>query len=178
MGKTKGSVVLHAVKPLRKQRAAALGVLPPALHHYLEERIVVAVWYPEEDLKQLMSAVATLMGGPREQVFDVIGAVLAQSHMEGLYADLKDRSPGLRAHTNWKTQHDTGTLSVVSESPTAITYELVGWDHASRDYCRAINAYLTELQRMSGDRNPRSDHTTCRTRGGDRCVWVVSREAD
>ena len=54
--------------------------------------------------------------------------------------------------------------------------ELVGWDHASRDYCRAISAYLAELQRMSGDRNPRTTHTLCRTSGADRCVWVVARE--
>ena len=46
MGKTKGSTVLTPVKLLRGRREEALEAFPRDLHHYLDERIVVASWYP------------------------------------------------------------------------------------------------------------------------------------
>ncbi len=176
MGKTKGSAVLSAVKLLRARKEEALRLLPAELRHYLEERVVVASWYPEEDLIALIVACATLLPLPSERVFETMGAFGARNHLEGVYADLLHRGPAIRARTLWKTQHDTGVLSVTSETPTSVTYELVDWDHGSTAYCRLLGGYFAEVHRLAGAANPTFLHPACRRVRAPRCVWVVRWE--
>lgn len=170
MGKIKGSAVLPAVKLLRGRKDRAAGLLPPQLHHYLEERIVVASWYPEEDVIGLIGVIAKLLP---ELGFETMGAVTARTHLEGVYADLLRRNSPTRARTLWKTQHDSGVLSVTSETPVSATYELYGWDHASSDYCRLLGGYFAEAHRMMGAPNPTFEHPVCRAAKQDRCVWIM-----
>lgn len=173
MGKTKGSAVLTAVKLLRSQKEQARARLSPALHRYLEERIVVASWYPEEEVIELVRACAKLLPVEGGEIFETMGAYAARTHLEGIYADLLGRGNAARARTLWKTQHDTGLLSVRSETPSSVTYELTDWDHASPEYCRLLGAYFGEVHRLGGAASPGFEHPTCRAAGGDRCVWVV-----
>jgi hypothetical protein len=175
MGKIKGSAVLLAVKMLRSRREGAAALLPPRLAHYLEERIVVASWYPEEDLIALLEACHGLMP---EVSYEVMGAMAARGHLEGVYADLLHRRGPTRSRTLWKTQHDSGALSVTAETPNSTTYELVDWDHASPEYCRLLAGYFAEVHRLAGDAEPTCDHPSCRARRSDRCVWVVRWRAD
>jgi len=176
MGKTKGSAVLNAVKLLRARKDDAARLVPPALRHYLEERVVVASWYPEEDLIALIVTCAALLPVPRDSVFETMGAHSARTHLEGVYADLLHRGPTTRARTLWKTQHDTGVLSVTSETPSSVTYELVGWDHGSAEYCQLLGGYFAEVHRLAGAANPTFLHPTCRSARSPRCVWVVRWE--
>jgi hypothetical protein len=176
MGKTKGSAVLGAVKLLRARKIEAAALLPAALRRYLEERVVVASWYPEEDLIGLIVTCATLLQVPGDRVFETMGALSARSHLEGVYADLLHRGPATRARTLWKTQHDTGVLSVTSETPTSVTYELVGWDHGSAEYCRLLGGYFAEVHRLAGAASPTFLHPTCRSARAASCTWVVRWE--
>lgn len=173
MGKTKGSAVLSAVKLLRSRRAEALARVPAALHHYLDERIVVASWYPEEDMLALIVACAAILPLSADSVFETMGALAARGHIEGVYADLLHRASTTRARTLWKTQHDTGALSVTSETPISVTYELVGWDHSSAAYCRLLSGYFAEVHRLAGASEPSATHPVCRSARADRCVWTV-----
>jgi hypothetical protein len=173
MGKTKGSTVLTPVKLLRGRREEALKVLPPQLHHYLEERIVVASWYPEDDVIGLIKACSVVLPIPGDNIYETMGAGGARVHLEGIYAHLLGRDLGARAHTLWKTQHDSGELVVSGSTPESATYTLTGWDHAAREYCRLLGAYFTEVHRLDGAAEPRFDHPKCRAFGGDCCVWTV-----
>ncbi|HTO53047.1 MAG TPA: hypothetical protein VMR50_06630 [Myxococcota bacterium] len=174
MGKTKGSAVLTAVKILRSNKERARELLPAAMHRYLEERIVVASWYGEEVVQELTRACAALAPEGEQDVYEKMGAFGARAHFEGLYSEMLDRSASARARSLWKTQHDSGELSLTSETPTSASYELTGWDHASREYCRLLGGYFTEVHRLSGAANPHFVHPTCRARRSDRCIWVVS----
>ena len=176
MGKTKGSAVLTAVKLLRARKAEAVPLVPVPLRRYLDERIVVASWYPEEDLMGLIVACAALLPVPGDRVFETMGAFAAQTHVQGVYADLLNRGAATRARTLWKTQHDSGTLSVTSETPTSVTYELLGWNHSSAEYCRLLGGYFAEVHRLSGAASPTFLHPTCCSARSDRCVWVVRWE--
>ena len=73
MGKPQGAAALTAVKLLRSRKDDARRVLPPELHHYLEDRIVVASWYPERDVFGLMKACAKLFPMEGAQ-FEAMGA--------------------------------------------------------------------------------------------------------
>jgi len=172
MGKTKGSTVLTPVKLLRGRREEALKVLPPQLHHYLEERIVVASWYPEDDVIALIKACAAVLPIPGD-IYETMGAAGAKGHLEGIYAHLLGRDLSARAVTLWKTQHDSGELTVGGTTPDSATYTLCGWDHASREYCRLLGAYFVEVHRLAGAAEPSVVHPKCRATGGDACVWTV-----
>jgi hypothetical protein len=62
---------------------------------------------------------------------------------------------------------------VRSETPSSVTYELAGWDHASRDYCRLLGGYFAEVHRLGGAASPRFEHPSCRKAGADCCVWII-----
>ncbi len=172
MGKTKGSTVLTPVKLLRGRRAEALGALAPELHHYLDERIVVASWYPEGDVIALVKACAAILPIPGD-IYETMGAAGAKGHLEGIYAHLLGRDLNARAHTLWKTQHDSGELSVSATTPDSATYTLSGWDHASREYCQLLGAYFVEVHRLDGAAEPSVVHPRCRASGAEACVWTV-----
>src|SRR5262249_54434740 len=147
VAKTKGTVVLKAVKVLRSRKQESLAHLPKSLHHYLEDRIVVASWYPEDDFFQLLCACAALYPGG-DAAFDMLGAATAQDHAENMYADIVKRDAASRARIMWKTQHDTGDLVLVEQTPKSVTYELRGWSPVSPKYCRVAGGYFTELHRL------------------------------
>ena len=177
MGNAKGSAVLAAVKLLRSRRAEANALVPQGLRRYLDERIVLGAWYPEEDLIGLFNACAPLVPVADDQVFEAMGALAAGTHLEGVYSDLLSRGALSRARSLWRTQHDSGALSITKETPNSATYELVGWEHSSPQYCRILGGYLAELHRLSGAVRPTFSHTTCRSLGASHCVWLVRWDA-
>ena len=174
MGKSKGTVFLKAVKVLRGRKAEALARLPKSLHHYLEDRIVVASWYPEDDFYELLCACASLFPGG-DSAFDLLGAATARDHAEGMYVDTLKREPVSRARIMWKTQHDTGDLVLAHLSENSARYELSGWSQTQPRYCRVVGGYFTELHRLTGAASPTYTHPVCRSaKGTDRCVFVIS----
>ena len=172
MGNTKGAAVLTSVKLLRSRKDEARRVLPPELHHYLEERIVVASWYPERDVFGLILACAKLFPTEGPQ-FEAMGAAAARLHMDGIYANLLQRDPAIRARTLWKTQHDTGELTLSQVADDSATYELTGWEQLGAEHCRLLGGYFCEVQRLTGAVEPSYEHTACRGRGAAQCTWVV-----
>src|SRR5258708_35757850 len=101
MGKTKGSAVLNAVKLLRARKDDAARLVPPALRHYLEERVVVASWYPEADLIALIVTCAALLPVPRDSGFEPMGAHPPRTHLEGGDADRLHRAPTTPTPPPW-----------------------------------------------------------------------------
>jgi hypothetical protein len=100
------------VKFLRTQPEAARRLLPERLHSYLEKRLNVAAWYPEEDMIGLVRALAELMPGSREDALVRIGRLNARMHLQGacahLLSDARPDALPVRAVALWQTMHDTG----------------------------------------------------------------------
>ena len=74
--------------PARAPRRRARDVLPPELHHYLDERIRTSAWYPERDLVELIRAIARLVTGPIDQALEIMGERGARAQHVGVYGDL------------------------------------------------------------------------------------------
>jgi hypothetical protein len=172
VGKTKGTVVLKAIKVLRSRKKEALAHLPRSLHHYLDERIVVASWYPEEDFYEILCATAALF--PGDGAFELLGAATAKEHAEGMYADIMKRDWASRVRIMWKTQHDSGDFVLTNQTDNSATYELRGWPHASPKYCRVVGGYFTELHRLAGVAAPTYSHPKCCSAKAESCVFVVT----
>ena len=174
MGNVKGMTLLGSVKFLRQRRDEALGVLPPELHHYLDDRIRPIGWYPECDLAQLVRATASLIPGPRDQVLEAMGETTAREHAE-VYGDLMSGgSSNSRAFALWSTQHDTGELRMAEESPQRVRFDLTGYEDPSRELCLIVQGYLKGTMYMNGFRDVTAEKLACRIWGDDRCAWRVT----
>jgi hypothetical protein len=177
MANAKGTALLDAVKFLRSQREAARKVLPPALHGYLEERISVARWYPEEHLLELLRAMLPLIPKPRTEVLESLGRVSARIHLGGVYEHLavgSDRGAiPRRVFTLWATMHDTGKMSVVSAGETKLRLELSDYALPSREMCTLLRGYHLESFQSAGLPSLSVAEVGCRCNGDPLCAWEV-----
>jgi hypothetical protein len=178
MAKAKGTTLIGLVKLLRRMRAQAQPLLPERLRHYLDERVSPAAWYPEEDLADLVRTAVRLLPPPEADRLREMGEFAARAHLSGVYADLVGRtSLSTATHALWTTQHDTGALTVLRESPGLVRYELTGFGYPTRELCAVNCGYFAESYRLAGVPSVRVEHDACCAVGGDRCIWTVRWKA-
>lgn len=180
MAMAKGINFVDMVKFLRSQRAAALGLMPESLRHYLDDRISVASWYPEEDMIGLVRVLVQLMPETDEDPLVVIGRINARQHVKGAYNHLFTSSElgtlPLRAVALWKSMHDSGDFRVVMGEGEA-TAEITGYASPSPEMCVMIRPYLEELFRATGIEKARVEKRSCCREGDSSCRYHVVWES-
>lgn len=175
--RTKGAHVINAVKMLRGDKERARALLAPALHKYLEERILPSSWYPFEDQRALWYAVVELMGGLDAGIWIAMGRGVARMDMNGLYKrHLKPGDPegSLRLlAAMWKNAYDAGELQVSIVEPGRGAVTLVGFPGREDDICGICTGYLTEVVTMAAGVEPEVVQERCRARRDRDCAWTV-----
>jgi hypothetical protein len=180
MAKAKGTTILTLVKFLRSQREAARKRLSPELHHYLEEQIQPALWYPEEDLLALIRAMLELLPFSREGSLAQMGRTVAREHLEGVYGHLRvEEQSGLatlarRSYALWASMHDTGRMVARLEAEGQASFELRDYGLPSPEMCIILSAYFSETLRMAGVVDPEVRKLECRVDGAPTCRWEAS----
>jgi hypothetical protein len=174
MGKTKGTAFVHLVRMLRAQRAGAKAILPPDLLHYLDERILVGSWYPDDDVQRVLRYFIELVGGG-DIAWERAGAMLARNDLAGVYANVL--GPGAtveevltRISGLWHNYHDTGE-ELATFMPGNCKIEIRGLTIKSADYCRLIGAYNAELIHLAGGRVLAMRKLSCTSRSNRSCIW-------
>lgn len=176
-GKVKGVNMLTAVKALRANRAQAATVLPPSLHRYLDERVLVSMWYPERDLLGLLRALGAMLP-PTPDPFAFMGRHTAREHLGGIYRG--HLRPGeiermlASAATLWRNYHDTGDLRAELAPPHAAILSLRDFAATSRELCRLLDGYFFELALQSGARDVVVTKLGCTLDGAEDCRWRLS----
>lgn len=178
MAKAKGYALVGAVKFLRSQKERAREVLAEERHHYLEERILGASWYPEADLEALLEAALALRPGPRDAVLAEMGAFSARQHLDGgvyrhLRFDGEDSMPR-RALALWATQHDTGRWDLRATGPGELLMTIRDFAHPTEILCGINTGYFSEALRLAGAVDVRAEKRSCMARGDAECVWRVT----
>ncbi len=178
MARTKGASVLSSVKWLRKHREAALKELPPRLHYYLDDRIQIASWYPEEDLIELIRALARVLPVGVGKVYEQMGRLSARDQLAGVYHHLLEGGDVLslprRGLVLWQTQHDTGRLKLTIEGPGSARIEIVDYALPTREMCGILTGYTAEMFEMADLKSPAIRKTSCRVDGDASCIWQCS----
>jgi len=176
--KVKGTNMLSAVKALRTAREQARAVLAPRLHHYLEERILVSSWYPELDLMSLLAALGKLIPAGSGDPFVFMGRATAREHLAGIYRGhvrSGDVERTLRSGiTLWRTYHDTGTLTVELDTPRQADIRLRDFAAPSREFCRLLTGYFTELVDQAGGQNVTVTKLDCAIDLAPACYWHLT----
>ncbi|HTO52837.1 MAG TPA: hypothetical protein VMR50_05570 [Myxococcota bacterium] len=171
MGRVKGITVLDAVKFLRARRDEALEVLPKELHFYLDESVTQSMWYPEQDLVELIRSVAKLLPGPVDRALMMMGERSARAQSE-VYGDLIRGSPSAsRIFALWSTQHDTGEMRSQLEAPNRMRLELAGFEDTSRELCLLLGGYFAGTLAINGITDASVQKLSCRLWGDSLCVW-------
>ena len=173
MAKAKGTVVVDLVKALRKSKPKALLILPARLHHYLEERIVIASWYPLEDYIALLRAAGQVLSGNGGNVFHAMGRTAARAHMSGTYSRFKDKANRQATFTLLSSMYDTGEMKVVDRAPGRAALEYHGFALPTREVCDTFTGYNLERMTLLGFDNPTVHHVSCRADGKTSCRWEL-----
>lgn len=177
MPRVKGTNVVSAVKLLRANRERALALLPARLHHYLEQRVLVSSWYPEEDQIELLRVIAKLMP-PRPNPFLVMGMTTAQADLTGIYRNsLRPDDPQrtlLAAGGLWRNYHDTGEMSASNDGPTGAVVRLRDYRAACSEMCHVVEGYLVGCARTAGARDVRITKLSCCLTRAPECSWRLA----
>lgn len=182
MARIKGVAMLNCLKALRARKEEARTLLPAPLRWYLDERIMVSGWYPEEDQLELIRALAGLLPETRIDVYEFMGRFTAERDLAGLYGHMvKQGDPQWtlrRGPAIWRSYHDTGTLSVTFDGPGMARLELSDYGLPSSAMCRVLLGWYGQLVRMTGAREVEIGETRCRQRKDAACVWEVKWPAE
>ncbi len=182
VARIKGVAMLNAVKALRGQKSRARDLLPSHIHWYLDERIMVSGWYPENDQLALIRALAQVLPPTGMDVYEFMGRFTAQRDLVGLYGHmLKMGDPEAtlrRGPAIWKAYHDTGTLQVTFTGPGLARIQISDYGLPSTEMCRLLLGWYGELVRMTGARNVEIVEAQCRHRKDVACVWEVKWEPE
>ena len=177
MASAKGSSLVGSVKWLRQHRAAALRALPARHHHYLEKHVQLASWYPEEDLLELIQAVAKTLPAAGGDSFEQMGRASAREQLAGVYRHLLEAGDKVnlprRGLVLWQSQHDSGRLSMTIEGPSSARVEIFDFALPSRELCAILRGYIAEMFVMADLKGLDVEESCCRLDGADRCAWRV-----
>ena len=174
MAKAKGTVVIGLVKALRKNKEKAREVLPANLIRYLDERIVVASWYPLDDYIGLVRAVGKVLGNQSGETYVEMGRAAARDHMEGTYSRLKKSVNRQAAFTLLTSMYDSGEMKVLERAPGHALVEWVGFALPTREVCETFTGYQLQRMEMQGFEDVSVRHTRCRAEGSPSCRWDIS----
>ena len=174
MAKAKGTVVIGLVKALRKNKEKARQALPQNLVHYLEERIVVASWYPLEDYVALLRAVGKVLPDPNGNTYLEMGRSAARDHMEGTYSRLKKTVSRQAAFTLLTSMYDTGEMRVLERAPGRALVEWVNFALPTREVCETFTGYQMQRMEAQGFEEVHVRHTKCRAEGAQTCRWEIA----
>jgi len=176
MARAKGLHILQIVKVLRQNRERVRALLPPPLHKYLDDRILPSTWYPNEDHIALLRALAALLPATPDP-WTTIGRGSAFADLSGLYRNYLRKGDPLQTmrvlEAAWRSAHDTGTLSITPDGPTAAIIVLRDFELRLREYCRLLGGYQMEAATLSGASDVRNVHLSCCANGDAECRWRV-----
>jgi len=178
MGKIKGSVLIQIVMFLRSKKEASRRALPVSLHKYLETRILVNNWYPEEEYLSLLEATANLFEvSGDEDLWVQMGRVAAKAYVDRTYQMMIRKGDAVGTIHNfgllWKLRHDTGHIEIANLSPGTTLIKLTDYVLISEKICRAIAGTIHGMLETANISGIEITKVLCRARGDDSCTWQV-----
>ena len=176
MANAKGTVMIEAVKALLPHREKAVPLLGK-LAHYLDDRIVLASWYPVEDYAGLLRAMNRLTPGGSMSACEKMGRDAARAHMSGTYSRLAKAADRKAAMTLTSSMYDSGEMKVVEREPGRAVWEFVGFPTPENEICETFTGYQAERMAIMGFEDIGVRHTRCRATGAQNCFWELTWKA-
>ena len=177
MPRAKGTVMLGLVKTLRAGSERSRQLLPPNLQHYLEERIVMAAWYPLEDYVALLRVLPKLFPDSPADFYVQVGRSSAKEQMSGVYGRLAADTSRKAAATLLAAMFDTGEMTVAERGAGRAVTDWVGFAEPCRELCAIFTGYQMERMTLQGFDDVAARHVRCRAEGASVCRWELTWKA-
>lgn len=177
VGKIKGSALLQMVKVLRHYRAESEKVLPSRLHHYLNSKILVSQWYPDDEFLELLGAFKEVVPPRPGDFWVVAGADGAEANFGGVYAALV--RPGDPAKTLqrypaiWRMHHDSGRAVVRFPGERRAELEILHHLVEDERFCRLESGHVAKILQLAGAQDVNVDYREVATPRRP-AIWDVS----
>ena len=178
MGKIKGTVLLQIVKYLRLKKEEGRKATPEHLHHYLQNRLLAANWYPEDDYLELLRALASLFEvGPDVDLWEHLGRIAARSYIDEAYKILVKKADAEGTLKNfallWELRHDTGKAEITTLLPGTVLIKIRDYVLVDEQLCRAIQGTIMGMLEIAGIKDMQITKGLCRARGDELCAWQI-----
>jgi hypothetical protein len=179
MPNAKGTVFVEAVKALLAvpERERVDTYLPAHLAHYLNERTVLASWYPLEDFAELLKCLAKVGGGGRVNACEKMGRDAARAQMEGTYKRFNKSADRKAAFTLLSSMYDSGDMRVLEREPGRAVVEVLNFALPTREICDTFTGYQSERMLLLGFDDVAVKHSKCRVVGSLSCIWELTWKA-
>ena len=165
MARIKGANLVDVVKTLRKLGPPGRAAVPAHLAHYLDERILASSWYPELDTLELMRVFVNLTLPGKPEAWEYVGRLTAHLQIRETYRHiLESREPArIVKHANviWQSHHDTGEITVETDSETVVYLTLRGYQALCSEWCAIMAGYAAGMLEAAGARNARCRLASC-----------------
>jgi hypothetical protein len=173
---TKGTALIDLVKLARKHRAAFEERLPPDTRRLVDERILVASWYPEAHLESLLVAADQVLGTGDLSVCRRLGRTAARQALETLYRTTVvpgDVEASLRMlSATWSLLHNTGSVVVDVPGPRNVRVTLRDFGRPSAALCNVFAGWIEGKADAAGGQAEVTEEQ-CRRSGAPACVYAV-----
>lgn len=154
MANVKGTGFLHVVKALRVRRNHVEPLLPGRLRHYLEQKILVASWYPAEDLMGLLQTLVHFVPKGTADPWWWMGEQSARTDLGEVYSAMIQKGNAWatlqRLPRLWRLYHDSGKVEVGVAGSTRAQVILSEFSFAEEDFSQLISGYIREMLRAAG----------------------------
>lgn len=178
--KVKGTSMQGTVAALRARRDLAEPLLPERLRHYLDDRLLVASWYPEADFFELLGVLSHFAPKGAHDPWVWMGAESASVDLNGIYsAMVQKNNPWAtlqRLPRLWKLYHDTGRVDVGYQGEGKSQVLITEYPFAHEHFCRHQAGYIQRMLELAGAAEPRVKVLRAGL-GGHPARWLVTWDA-
>jgi predicted hydrocarbon binding protein len=137
-------------------------------------------WYDVQMYDRINRAIEGELGRGDKSLMIAIGRYAAEHDLTTIHrVFLRVANPAyvLEKSTEfWRRFQDSGTWSIVRESPTRVRATLDGWGSMEELTCIRLAAYIQRLFELVGAKNAKMERMRCRARGDEACLYVGSWE--
>ena len=154
MAKIKGTAISTVVRLLKDQ--GSLAEVPESLSPYLDERVLVASWYPEEDFFSLLQALAQSRPSTEKDPWPWMGRSIAHVDLLQIYSSMVQKGSPMgtlqRLPRLWRLYHNSGRADVGQVDSNRAQIQVADYAYADEEFCRWMKGYIAEMLRIGGAR--------------------------
>ena len=177
MSNIKGIALINLVKALRAQRDALSTTLPEHLATYLDSRILVSRWYPQDHFLGLAEILVELLPDSLGDPWEWIGRQGASNDFGDTYSMMirpGDPLETLQRYPRvWRLYHDAGRLDIAITGNTSARVEVFGTQLVTRpEFCRIQGGHLAGMLDMVGAEGVSIENLRI-AEGHDPAAWAV-----
>lgn len=144
----------------------------------LKKRAMPGGWYSFENYVDLLRTIDRVCGTGSGTMFRPMGAQVAEDDLSTVYRIfMRVASPSFilkKASHIWRQYYDVGELVVTRDQPDLAQFEICDMPNPDIAHCDSIAGWTQKCIEMTGASDVNVEHSTCRTRGDDQCIFEAT----